>query len=96
MTKFEIGYNPYTYEYRFTKNGIEIKGDQSKLYSKSENRYRIQQLITPERNWSGLFSEIQKECNDNDIQIIFHGVMHYISVQVIDFSLFTPFERLKA
>lgn len=73
MTKFEIGYNPYTYEYRFTKNGIEIKGDQSKLYSKSENRYRIQQLITPERNWSGLFSEIQKECNDKDIQITFHG-----------------------
>lgn len=70
MTKFSIEYNPYLVQCIFMKNGKKLRSN-SKIGAKSGERLQI--LLGPSVNWSGLPEEIASACDDDEVEITFKG-----------------------
>lgn len=71
MTKFMIEYNPYIQKIIFKKNE-RVLNNNSNIGSRSKNR--LQELLGNQiENWKGLFEEIERECDDDEIDLRFKG-----------------------
>ena len=70
MTEFSIEYNPYRVKCCFKKNG-KFLNSANKIQAKADSR--LQAILSPSTNWSGLAEEIVKTCNDSEIKIVFRG-----------------------
>lgn len=70
MTKFSIEYNPYLVKCIFKKNDKELT-EKSKIGARSKERLQI--LLRGSANWEGLMEEIERACDDNEVEIFFKG-----------------------
>ena len=71
MTNIYIKYNPYTVETEFKINDKAVSSN-STLAAQSKKRLQYW-LEKNNNNWEGIFEELRKAANDNELKITFEG-----------------------
>lgn len=70
MTQFEMEHDSERQIYNFRKNG-KVLGGSSKIAAMSSKP--LEEILQVSSNWKGLFEEIARTCNDDEVELQFTG-----------------------